>query len=96
MEPLGGLADWEVTVRFAKALGYEMNYSHPSEIMDEIARLMPTFTNVSFEKIDRDGSIQWPCNDAAPRWHADHAYRRVRPRQGPVLHHRVRAHRKRR
>ncbi len=66
MEPLGGLADWEVTVQFAKALGYEMNYSHPSEIMDEIARLMPTFTNVSYEKLDEEGSIQWPCNDAAP------------------------------
>jgi formate dehydrogenase major subunit len=67
MEPLGGLADWEITVRFAKALGYDgMNYTHPSEIMDEIARLTPTFTGVSFEKLDREGSIQWPCNDAAP------------------------------
>jgi hypothetical protein len=34
--------------------------------MDEIARLTPTFTGVSFAKIDRLGSIQWPCNDAAP------------------------------
>src|SRR5262249_8092544 len=67
MEPLGGLADWEVTVRFARALGYEgMNYTHPSQIMDEIARLTPTFTGVSFEKLDREGSIQWPCNEAAP------------------------------
>jgi formate dehydrogenase major subunit len=66
MEPLGGLADWEVTVQFAKALGYAMPYSHPSEIMDEIARLMPTFTNVSYDKLDEEGSIQWPCNDAAP------------------------------
>ncbi len=66
MEPLGGLADWEVTVRFARALGYEMNYAHPSEIMDEIARLMPTFTNVSYAKLEEEGSVQWPCNDAAP------------------------------
>jgi formate dehydrogenase major subunit len=66
MPALAGLEDWEVTVRFAKALGYEMNYSHPSEIMDEIARLTPTFTGVSYEKLDRDGSIQWPCNEAAP------------------------------
>ncbi len=66
MEPLAGLADWEVTIRFAKALGYEMNYSHPSEIMDEIARLTPTFAGVTYEKIDREGSIQWPCNAEAP------------------------------
>ena len=43
-----------------------MDYSHPSEIMDEIARLTPTFTGVSYEKLDRLGSVQWPCNDAAP------------------------------
>ena len=43
-----------------------MHYAHPSEIMDEIARLTPTFTGVSYEKLDRLGSIQWPCNDKAP------------------------------
>jgi formate dehydrogenase major subunit len=66
MDPLAGLADWEVTVRFARALGYEMNYTHASQIMDEIARLTPTFTGVSFDKLDREGSIQWPCNEQAP------------------------------
>jgi hypothetical protein len=39
---------------------------HPSQIMEEIAQLTPTFTNVTYEKIDRMGSIQWPCNEAAP------------------------------
>ena len=34
--------------------------------MDEIARLTPTFAGVSFEKLDALGSIQWPCNQAAP------------------------------
>jgi formate dehydrogenase major subunit len=34
--------------------------------MDEIARLTPTFTGVTYDKIDRLGSIQWPCNDKAP------------------------------
>jgi formate dehydrogenase major subunit len=43
-----------------------MDYGHPSEIMDEIARLTPTFAGVSYEKIDRLGSIQWPCNEKAP------------------------------
>jgi len=66
MQPLAGLADWEATAGFARALGYPMEYSHPSEIMDEIARLTPTFQGVSYEKIDRLGSVQWPCNDAAP------------------------------
>jgi formate dehydrogenase major subunit len=66
MPARGGYEDWQVTMLLSNALGYPMNYQHPSEIMDEIARLTPTFTGVSYEKIDRLGSIQWPCNDAAP------------------------------
>ncbi len=66
MPPVAGLADWEITMALSKALGYEMNYGHPSEIMDEIARLTPTFKGVSFDKIDKLGSIQWPCNQKNP------------------------------
>ena len=66
IKPLGGLADWEATMALSNALGYPMHYNHPSEIMDEIARLTPTFAGVSFEKIQQLGSVQWPCNDKAP------------------------------
>jgi formate dehydrogenase major subunit len=66
MQPLSGLADWEITQRLAQALDYPMNYAHPSEIMDEIARLTPTFSGVSYEKLDRLGSLQWPCTVTAP------------------------------
>ncbi|MBN8443230.1 MAG: formate dehydrogenase subunit alpha [Thauera sp.] len=79
MPPLAGMADWEVTCALSKALGYPMDYAHPSEIMDEIARLTPTFHGVSFDKIDALGSIQWPCNDEAPDgtpiMHVDHFVR---------------------
>ena len=63
MRPLAGYADWEITQMLSNALGYPMNYTHPSEIMDEIASLTPTFNGVSYEKIDQLGSIQWPCYD---------------------------------
>jgi formate dehydrogenase major subunit len=66
MEPLAGYEDWQVTCLLSNALGYPMEYKHPSEIMDEIARLTPTFAGVSFAKLDRLGSVQWPCNDEAP------------------------------
>ncbi len=66
MEPLAGKEDWEVTVDLANAMGYEMNYEHPKEIMAEIAALTPTFTGVTYELLDELGSIQWPCNTNAP------------------------------
>jgi formate dehydrogenase major subunit len=66
MPPLAGKADWEVTQALANALDYPMHYTHPSEIMDEIARLTPTFAGVSYTKLDQQGSLQWPCNEGAP------------------------------
>ena len=66
MPPKAGYADWEVTVKLANALGYPMHYKNPEAIMDEIAALTPSFRGVSYKKLDALGSIQWPCNDAAP------------------------------
>ena len=60
------MADWEVTIGLARAMGFEMHYDHPSQIMDEIAALTPTFAGVSYAKLDELGSVQWPCNEKAP------------------------------
>ncbi|MCX7185757.1 MAG: formate dehydrogenase subunit alpha [Methylophilales bacterium] len=66
MAPKNGFEDWEITAKLSAAMGYEMKYNHASEIMDEIAALTPTFSGVSFKKLDELGSIQWPCNDEHP------------------------------
>jgi formate dehydrogenase major subunit len=66
MSPLNGYADWEITQLIAQAVGLGWNYTHPSQIMDEIAQLTPTFTGVSYAKLDELGSVQWPCNAANP------------------------------
>ena len=61
-----GMAEWEVTQALAQAMGYPMHYESAGQIMSEIAALTPTFSGVSFELLDRVGSVQWPCNEAAP------------------------------
>jgi len=66
MPPKAQYADWEVTMLLSNALGYPMNYKHPEEIMAEIAALTPTFSGVSYQLIEQLGSVQWPCNAAAP------------------------------
>jgi formate dehydrogenase major subunit len=77
--PLAGLADWEATMALANAVGVPMSYTHPSEIMDEVAATTPTFSGVSYARLEELGSIQWPCNDAAPTgtpvMHVDHFVR---------------------
>ena len=66
MAPATGKHEWQIPCDIANAMGYAMSYENPAEIMDEIARLTPTFAGVSFHKLDTEGSVQWPCNDAAP------------------------------
>ncbi len=67
MKSKTGAQEWEATQMLTNALGYEqMNYENAAEIMDEIAALTPTFAHVSHKMLDDKGSVQWPCNDAAP------------------------------
>ena len=66
MEPRNGLADWEVTQALANAMGAGWAFDHPSEIMDEIAETTPSFAGVSYDLLDRVGSVQWPCNETRP------------------------------
>jgi formate dehydrogenase major subunit len=66
MKPKAGYADWEVTQALANAMGADWAYTHPREIMAEIAATTPSFTGVTYELIERMGSVQWPCNEAHP------------------------------
>jgi formate dehydrogenase major subunit len=66
MSPKNGYADWQVTQMLANAMGLNWTYTHPSQVMDEIARTTPSFAGVSFAKLEELGSIQWPCNEKAP------------------------------
>ncbi len=79
MPSRSGMEDWQITMALSNALGFPMQYNHPSEIMDEIAALTPSFSGVSFAKLDALGSVQWPCNEAAPTgtplMHIDHFVR---------------------
>ena len=70
MEPVGeSRADWEiigdVARRLSRKLGLEMehefDYSHPSEIFDEMAGLMPIISGISYDRLENEGGIQWPC-----------------------------------
>jgi formate dehydrogenase major subunit len=75
MKEKSGISESELVCKLARAMGYEMSYASPAEIMDEIARLTPSFTGVSFKRLDAEGSLQWPVNEkfpnGAPIMHVD-------------------------
>ncbi len=66
MSPANGMEDWEVTMALANALGAGWTYTHPSEILAEIARLTGSFAGVSWEMLQERGSVQWPVNEKHP------------------------------
>jgi formate dehydrogenase major subunit len=63
IEPLGeSKADWEIIQLIANRMGANWNYQHPSEIMDEVARLTPLFAGVNYERLEGFNSLQWPVH----------------------------------
>jgi formate dehydrogenase major subunit len=73
--PDGVLPDWQVVSEVSTRMGYPMSYGHPSEIMDEIAKLTPTLAGVSYAKLEQAGGLQWPVpskdHQGTPLMHAE-------------------------
>ena len=70
IEPIGqSRPDWEIICDLARRmcgklgtpLEHEFSHSHPSEIWAEMARLTPLFSGISYERLEQEGGIQWPC-----------------------------------
>lgn len=65
VDPPGGiLPDWELVSRVSTRMGYPMSYAHPSDIMNELAALVPMFAGVSFDRLDSAEGLQWPVPSA--------------------------------
>jgi len=61
IEPIGqSLPDWEIIRRLSNALGYEMEYSGPEEIFDEMTALTKSYAGMNYQRLGIDG-LQWPC-----------------------------------
>ena len=54
--------DWEIICEVASMIGYPMRYDNPSQIMDEIASVTPSYGGISYERIEEKG-LRWPCPD---------------------------------
>ena len=61
LPPLGeSKPDWQIICKVANRLGANWNYNHPSEIMDEVARVAPIFAGVTYERLEGYKSLLWP------------------------------------
>lgn len=63
VSPVGeSMADWQIVRDLSNLMGFEMNYSSPEKIFNEMRRLTPQYQGISYQRIDSEG-IQWPCPD---------------------------------
>ncbi|MGE0752727.1 MAG: formate dehydrogenase subunit alpha [Variibacter sp.] len=62
--PLPGEAklDWWITQEIGRRLGLDWNYQHPKEIYTEMASLMPSLDNISWDRVEREDSVTYPCD----------------------------------
>ncbi len=62
IDPIGNSkADWVILMELLNRLGIDKKYANPSEIMEEIASLTPSYGGITYDRLDQLGSLQWPC-----------------------------------
>ncbi|MBX6374133.1 MAG: formate dehydrogenase subunit alpha [Acetobacteraceae bacterium] len=64
LEPPGeARQDLAIIVDMARRLGLDWSYAHPREVFAEMARAMPSLANITWERLEREGSVVYPCPD---------------------------------
>ncbi|MBN2395203.1 MAG: formate dehydrogenase subunit alpha [Candidatus Atribacteria bacterium] len=63
IDPIGeAKPEWQIISELAQKMDYQMSYHHPSEIMEEIAKLTPVYGGIFYPRLEKEG-LQWPCLD---------------------------------
>jgi len=62
--PLPGEArqDLDIIVAMARGLGLAWTYTHPREVFAEMTQAMPSLANITWERLEREGSVTYPCH----------------------------------
>jgi formate dehydrogenase major subunit len=53
--------DLWILVEIAKRLGLDWSYTHPSQVFDEMKKAMPSLDNITWERLERESSVIYPC-----------------------------------
>ncbi len=79
--PGGARQDWWITQEIARRIGLNWNYTHPSEIFTEMASLMPSLANITWERVERESAVTYPV-DAPDKPGRDVVFDKGFPRPG--------------
>ena len=53
--------DWQIICDLSRRLGHPMDFASPQEVFDEIRSLVPSYAGITYERLDKEGGLQWPC-----------------------------------
>ncbi len=53
--------DWQIISDLSRRLGHPMDFASPQEVFDEIRSLVPSYAGITYERLDKEGGLQWPC-----------------------------------
>ncbi len=56
--------DWWIISEIAKRMGCGWDYAGPAEIFAEMAQVMPSFANITWERLEREGAVTYPVDGA--------------------------------
>ena len=54
--------DWWIIAEIAKRMGCAWTYTTPSEVFDEMAQVMPSFANITWDRLVREGAVTYPVD----------------------------------
>ncbi|HSR72214.1 MAG TPA: molybdopterin-dependent oxidoreductase, partial [Kiloniellales bacterium] len=54
--------DWELIEEIARRLGLDWSYEHPRDVFSEMARIMPSLKNITWERLEREDAVTYPCD----------------------------------
>jgi formate dehydrogenase alpha subunit len=64
IDPVGNsFPDWRITQRIAQLMGIKMDFSSPEQIFNQMRREIPIYAGITYDRLDREGGLQWPCPD---------------------------------
>ncbi|MEC7648322.1 MAG: molybdopterin-dependent oxidoreductase, partial [Pseudomonadota bacterium] len=54
--------DWWIIQEIATRIGLDWRYTHPSDVFAEMSEIMPSFNNITWDRLSRESAVTYPCD----------------------------------
>ena len=54
--------DWWIVQEIAKRIGLDWSYGGPADVFGEMAQVMPSLDNITWDRLEREDAVTYPCD----------------------------------